>query len=115
MEPMPSGPTVPPAGEPVAYSPRRMRAGPPLWPFVALLFGAAIGAGAWYLLRPAPPPPPPPAPVAEPAPAPKAEPSAPALPSSDETDPLVRKLVGPLSSNPLLAEWLNAVDLVRRF
>jgi len=52
--------------------------------------------------------------VATPAPAAVAE--APAvLPPLDETDPVVRKLMETITSNPLIAAWLATDHLVRHF
>jgi hypothetical protein len=71
--------------------------------------------------------PPAPAPPASAAPSPSASPSAPPatpapalpeaimLPALDQSDALVRELVGRLSAHPQVAAWLSADQLVRRF
>jgi hypothetical protein len=72
----------------------------------------ALGAAAVLWLRtPAPAPAPPPPPAAAPAPAPA--PDAP-LPAAEESDARVRRLFGPLSTNPLWTHWLAEAGLLER-
>jgi hypothetical protein len=61
-----------------------------------------------------------PAPVASPPPAAQPPPAldaevVPALPPLEEMDPLVRRMVGELSSHPTVAAWLATDDLVQNF
>jgi Protein of unknown function (DUF3014) len=90
----------------------------PLWIVgAAAVLVLAFGAGYFYLRRP----PTQPAPAAAAAPQqPKADPSAEAgeqiaLPPLDETDSIVRELVGRLSSHPAVAAWLTTDGLILNF
>jgi hypothetical protein len=92
------------------------RSRPPLWPIGAVV-GVLLGLiGAYiYLRAPADQP------VADAKPAAKttaknAEPGEQIpLPPLDETDALVRQLVGQLSSNPTVAAWLATDGLILNF
>lgn len=100
---------------PVQETPARRSAMPVV---LVTIVGLALGAAAawWWSSRP---------PDAEPAPAstspaaatdmalPAEEAPAP-LPPLSEMDPLLRKLIGALSSHPELARWLATDDLVRQ-
>jgi hypothetical protein len=86
------------------------------WVVVGILALALAAGGAWWLSRSEEPEVEPPPTTAE---APPAEPDAApartfALPALDQSDTLVRELVGALSSHPQLARWLVHDDLVRR-
>jgi len=76
-----------------------------------LLFG--LTAAYVFLRRPAPEAPAPAA-VTKPPPAPAVREQV-ALPPLDEMDPLVRELVGKLSSHPVVAAWLTTDSLVLNF
>lgn len=89
---------------------------------IAVVLLAVIGVGGWVywsFVRDTPPAPP--AELAGPtdsdtAPA-EVSPPPPALilPELDQSDPLVRELVGRLSAHPTLISWLVGDDLVRAF
>jgi hypothetical protein len=108
---------------PEAVDPAPPAPGPPLWPvLLAVVLVALAVAAAWWLWRPAQPPPA--APAAEAAPEagepPPRAPLGPAvapmeLPPLDLSDPLVRELLGRLSSRPEVAAWLAGDGLVRNF
>ena len=90
----------------------------PLWIVgTAAVLALAVGAGYFYLRRPTSQP----APAAAAAPQqPKADPAAEAgeqiaLPPLDETDAVVRDLVGRLSSHPAVAAWLTTDGLILNF
>jgi hypothetical protein len=93
----------------------------PVWIAVVLLAAAAIAAGVYFSRRPAPPP----ASAASAAPKAALQPEARGplgpdvepieLPPLVLTDPLVRELLGKLSSSPTLAVWLATDGLVRTF
>jgi hypothetical protein len=110
-----SEPAPPPGPEPSPGS----RA--PLWIAAALLVAAAVIAGIVLARRTAQAPAPQKA--AQPAPAPPTETRGslgPAvepidLPPLVLTDPLVRELLGKLSSSPTLAAWLATDGLIRAF
>jgi hypothetical protein len=102
-----------------SYEPERSRSG---WRVVAIIVVLlALGAAAYFLLwrrSQAKPddvrvqteqavPAPAAAPVAEPAPS--------DLPPLEQTDPIVRELVGKLSSHPTIAAWLTTDHLIRNF
>ena len=105
----------PPDEEP----PQRSRA--PLWAAAALLLVAAV-SGVVYLLRPAPAPAAADA-VSQATAAPQTEGRTPLGPEVEPielpplvlTDPLVRELLGKLSSSPTLAVWLATDGLIRAF
>jgi hypothetical protein len=78
---------------------------------VALLVVGGLVAYFVMRLRPAPSATPTPVATASVAPSPW----DPSLPTLDQSDAFVRTLVGGLSSDPLVASWLAAEDLVRRF
>jgi hypothetical protein len=94
------------------------------WPIaIALLVVAAVGtAGYFYYARRTPPPAPEARTATEQAVAPPA-PSTPLpeagetidLPPLDQTDALVRELVGRLSAHPTVAAWLTTDQLLRNF
>jgi hypothetical protein len=90
----------------------------PFGRIVAGLVGlAVVGALVAYFvlrLRPAPSatPTPAPVPVDSGSKAPTADPTLPAL---DQSDAFVRTLARGLSADPLVASWLAAEDLIRRF
>lgn len=97
---------------------------PAVWPKVAaaVVVVLALAAGAWYFFfrgeKAAPPAAAPAEEVATGGPSEAAPPPAEEeieLPPLPQSDPLVRELVGRLSSNPRLASWLATDDLVRRF
>jgi Protein of unknown function (DUF3014) len=102
------------AEEPVDFTLERRR---PWWMVGAgAVLALAIAGGYLYLRRPAPQP----APAAAPAQQPKAALSAEqgeqiTLPPLDETDALVRQLVGRLSSHPTVAAWLTTDGLLLNF
>jgi hypothetical protein len=88
----------------------------------AVLLLVVAGVAAFYLWRRAVPVNPATAPPAADARAPAAArgPLGPAvetgpLPPLDQSDPLVRQLLGGLSSHPQVVAWLATDDLVRRF
>jgi hypothetical protein len=94
------------------------RRGGPFWILgAAVVLAIALGAGYWYLHAPAP----------QSAPAARAPVAAPStgrgpepgdrilLPPLDETDALVRQLVGRLSSHPAVAAWLATDGLIVNF
>lgn len=54
-------------------------------------------------------------PAAEPVRPPGAEAAPIALPPLDQTDPIVRQLLGKLSSHPRVAAWLATNELIRNF
>lgn len=93
----------------------------PLWIAASLLAVAAVVVGVVFFTRPAPAPPPEPA--AEANTAPPAEPMDPLGPTVEPidlpplvlTDPLVREMLGKLSSSPTLAAWLATDGLIRAF
>ncbi|MFO7691898.1 MAG: DUF3014 domain-containing protein [Vicinamibacterales bacterium] len=93
----------------------------PIWIAAFLLAIAAVVAGVIVLRRPGPPPPSEPAAQATAAPQTDArEPLGPViepieLPPLVLTDPLVRELLGRLSSSPTLASWLATDGLIRAF
>jgi hypothetical protein len=111
-----SGAEPPPEQEPD----RSSRA--PVWIAAALLVVAAVVGGVVLLRRPAPPAAAP-APAAQATSAPQTEARSalgPAvepieLPPLVLTDPLVRELLGRLSSSPALAVWLATDGLIRAF
>lgn len=91
------------------------------WMVIAGLVAAALGVG-WYVFgqRQAPEPAETTAIVDTPAPQAPDRPlggdaELVALPPLDQTDALVRRLVGELSSHPRVAAWLATDDLIRRF
>jgi hypothetical protein len=93
---------------------RRMKPLGPVWPYVVTVLGAGGVLAAWLLwdsgtkstqLGPG---------SAAAADASLSQPMA-SLPPSTETDELIKKLLSALSSDPTLAKWLGAQDLVRRF
>ena len=99
-------------------SPQPPRKRPTALLLTALALLLALAAGFLYLRRPAPP-----SPVADnvnepaqtPAPA-VAEPGEQiVLPPLDETDALVRRLVGALSTHPTVAAWLTTDGLILNF
>ena len=94
-------------------------AGPPLWPILAAAALLAVLAGLWYLgsRQSTPSPEPAPRAVAQTTvdrprgaavPGDKID-----LPPLDETDTLIRTLVGRLSSHPAVAAWLTTNGLIR--
>ena len=86
-------------------------------PVVALVVAAILLFGltaAYVFLRRAPAETQAPANVAKPAPAPAVREQI-ALPPLDETDPVVRELVGKLSANPVVAAWLTTDSLILNF
>ena len=93
----------------------------PIWIAALLLAVAAVVAGVVLSRRPAPPPASEPASQATAAPqteareslGPPVEPID--LPPLVLTDPLVRELLGKLSSSPTLAVWLSTDGLIRAF
>jgi hypothetical protein len=93
----------------------------PIWIGALLLVAAAVAAGVVLLRRPAPLPASEPATQATAAPQTEVrEPLGPAvepieLPPLVLTDPLVRDLLGKLSSSPTLAAWLATDGLIRAF
>lgn len=113
-------------------SPEKRQPGPGRWVAVALVLLAAVVSAAWYyrfreaappidpvsppavsvapeLREPAPERPPPPVETAETDPY-----AGVSVPSLDESDPLIRELVGTLSRHPSLASWLATEGLIRR-
>jgi hypothetical protein len=96
---------------------------PALWPILTLLLLAALGAAYFWLntRRSAPTAPvtSEAGPAARGADAPAAplggEPDAIDVPPLDESDALVRQLVGKLSSHPAIAAWLATDGLIRSF
>ena len=92
-----------------------------LWPLAVLaLLGVLISVGAGYLfLRRAPAAPRDSNAAARPSSAPATTTAEPgeqiALPPLDESDPLVRQLVGRLSSHPVAAAWLTTDGLILNF
>jgi hypothetical protein len=86
----------------------------PVWPVVAALVALLVLVGGYLYLR---------APTSQPAPAAAAKPSTTAgpaepevvLPPLDETDSLVRTMIGQLSSNPTVAAWLTTDGLLVNF
>ncbi len=89
---------------------------------LAVVVITVVGAGTYLLLRNRAPAPQPaaagaqaPTPEAKPQPraALGAEPMPVTLPSLNESDALVRRLVATLSSHPRVAAWLTTKDLVR--
>jgi len=106
-----SGPAQPPAS--------RIPSGPPLWP-IAAIAGLVLVLGAlWYFGRRPPPPAPAPRGVAQTTvdiPRRAAEPGEPIdLPPLDQSDKLVRTLLGHLSAHPAIAAWLTTDGLIRNF
>jgi hypothetical protein len=106
---------APPPDEPASASPW-------LAGVIALLVVAVGGAAFWLLWKRRVPPPAPAAASSMPRPAPASSqnPLGPAaapidLPPLDLTDPLVRDLVGRLSSAPAVASWLATDGLIRNF
>jgi len=93
----------------------------PLWIAAILLAVAAVVAGVVWSGRSGPPPASAPAAQANAAPQTEArDPLGPAvepidLPPLILTDPLVRELLGKLSSSPTLAAWLATDGLIRAF
>jgi hypothetical protein len=93
----------------------------PLWIAASLLVVAAVVAGVVLFKRPSPPPASERAAQATAAPQTQArDPLGPAvepidLPPLILTDPLVRDLLGKLSSSPTLAVWLATDGLIRAF
>jgi hypothetical protein len=91
---------------------------PPIGPIVAGLVALLVVGGlvAYFVMRLRPTPG---ATAATPTPVAIANeaspPVDPTLPTLDQSDALVRTLVGGLSSDPLVPSWLAAEDLVRRF
>ena len=93
----------------------------PLWIAAVLLAVAAVAVGVVLFKRPGPPPATEPAAQATAAPqtearvplGPDVEPID--LPPLVLTDPLVRELLGKLSSSPTLAAWLATDGLIRSF
>lgn len=82
---------------------------------IAVAIVVILGAGAWWLSRPAPPANATPqavtsteAPIDKPAPAPVD------LPPLDQMDTFLRPLLSALSARPELARWLATDDLVRQ-
>ena len=106
----------PPPGQKPDRGPRA-----PVWIAAALVVVAAAVAGIVFFRRPAPPPTAEPAAEAAAAPqtqarqplGPEVEPIE--LPPLVLTDPLVRELLGGLSSSPTLAVWLATDGLIRTF
>ena len=101
--------------ERIAPPPRRP---PVLVGIIAVFLLLALAAGLWYVRR-SPAPQRAPAPQQKPAattPAPQAEAGDQIpLPPLDDTDPLVRELVGRLSSHPMVARWLTTDALIQNF
>ena len=90
--------------------------GPPLLPIVigGVLIVLLLGGGAWWMSRAAKPANVTPAAVtATEAPITTPPPPAP-LPPLDAMDPLMRSLLGALSSRPELARWLATDNLVQQ-
>jgi hypothetical protein len=93
----------------------------PLWIAAGLLIIAAAVAGVVFFTRPAPAPPREPAAQANAAAQTEAlDPLGPTvepidLPPLVLTDPLVREMLGKLSSSPTLAAWLATDGLIRAF
>jgi hypothetical protein len=89
----------------------------PLLLGVAVILGLALGGAYWYLRAPSRQPAPAAARPVEPSqnarPAERAEEIP--LPPLDETDPLVRELVGQLSSHPAVAAWMATDGLILNF
>ncbi|OFW42716.1 MAG: hypothetical protein A3J29_10540 [Acidobacteria bacterium RIFCSPLOWO2_12_FULL_67_14b] len=91
------------------------RTGPPLAPIaiIGALIVLLIAGGAWWMSRqPAPANATPGAVTTTDAPI--APPPPPPLPALDRMDPLMRSLIGALSSRPELARWLATDDLVQQ-
>lgn len=90
--------------------------GPPLLPIaiIGALVVAAIVGGGWWLSRK--PPQPAPAKVVNATDAPITPPADPSvtLPSLDDMDPFMRKVLGSLSAGPELARWLATESLIRQ-
>jgi hypothetical protein len=87
-------------------------------PVVALVVAAVLLfalTAAYVFLRRAPAVSQAPANVAKPAPAPEVRREEIALPPLDDTDPIVRQLVGKLSSHPMVARWLTTDALIVNF
>ncbi len=89
---------------------------------VGALLAVLLATASYVVFRRQPLPPPAPAPVSKAVAAPPAEAPARALggqaepialPPLDQTDPLVRKLVGTISSHPSVAAWLATTGLIR--
>lgn len=86
----------------------------PLWiAAAAAALVLALGGGYLYLRAPVDRPAPAGAPVQQPK-ADRAQEQTP-LPPLDETDPLVRQLIGQLSSHPTVAAWLTTDGLIMNF
>lgn len=90
----------------------------PMGPIVAGVIALVVVAGlvAFFVMRlkPAPSATPPvsPIPLDSGSPSPSTDPTLPAL---DQSDAFVRTLARGLSADPLVASWLAAEDLIRRF
>ena len=87
---------------------------PPAWigaGLVVLLL--ALGAAYWFIWRGPGEQPVTEKPVAKPVA--KSEPEQITLPPLDQTDPIVRQLVGQLSSHPTVAAWLTTDGLLLNF
>ena len=88
----------------------------PLWiTGAAAALVLALGGGYLYLRAPSRQPPPAGAPVQQPKVAREEPGDQIPLPPLDETDALVRQLVGRLSSNPTVARWLTTDGLIVNF
>ena len=103
---------------PASAPPPRMPSGPPLWPIAAIVVLLLSLGALWYFGRPKPA-----APAAAPVtvankpvetPRRTAEPGEPIeMPPLDQSDGIVRTLVGRLSSHPSVAAWLTTNGLLR--
>ena len=108
---------------PPARDPARGVRAPMVIAAVLLVAAAAVAAFVWFRRSAPPPAASHPAAAADAAPQPEAgarQPLGPAvepidLPPLVLTDPLVRELLGKLSSNPALAAWLATDGLIRAF
>jgi hypothetical protein len=108
---------------PVALPPQRSP-NYSLW-VAAIVAVIAVAGGAWYITsqrRPSSPPAAVKEPAAPPATVPAPSPDKPLVEAADidlpplpQTDPIVRELVGRLSSHPTVAAWLTTKGLVNNF
>jgi hypothetical protein len=108
---------------PVALPPQRSP-NYALWG-AAIVAAVALVGGAWYITsqrRPSSPPAAVKEPAAAPATVPAPPPSTPLVEAADidlpplpQTDPIVRELVGRLSSHPTVAAWLATKGLITNF
>jgi hypothetical protein len=97
------------------------RSGPPWWPIISTLVLLLAAGALWYFVIRGRTPPPAPQPVAQTTvelprqPARRAAEPGEAidLPPLDQSDAVVRMLIGRLSSHPVAAAWLTTDGLIR--